>query len=153
AAPAPRARSRCATVRHLSRHDTARTRTREAEFPRRAQTHLRHRRAEGRRAWREDSGTHPGNNSQYGRMNPPEDLDKLAAALGGSAGGLVRAGSSLMVWLEAMAERHASDLLLLAGEPPAFQIDGRIVRSESSVLDGDDVAELVLPELAPHAQQ
>ena len=52
-----------------------------------------------------------------------------------------------------MAERHASDLLLLAGEPPAFRIDGRIIRSESSVLDGDDVAELVLPELAPHAQR
>ena len=86
-------------------------------------------------------------------MNPPEDLDKLAAALGGSAGAAVPAGSSLMVWLEAMAERHASDLLLLAGEPPAFRIDGRIIRSESSVLDGDDVAELVLPELAPHAQR
>jgi twitching motility protein PilT len=86
-------------------------------------------------------------------MKPPEDLDKLAAALSGTAGASVRAGSSLMGWLEAMAERHASDLLLLAGEPPAFRIDGRIIRSESSVLDGDDVAELVLPELAPHAQR
>jgi len=86
-------------------------------------------------------------------MNPPEDLDKLAAALGRPAGGAVAAGSSLMVWLEAMAERHASDLLLLAGEPPAFRIDGRIIRSESSVLDGDDVADLVLHELPPHAQR
>jgi twitching motility protein PilT len=86
-------------------------------------------------------------------MNPPEDLDKLAAALGRPAGGAVAAGSSLMVWLEAMAERRASDLLLLAGEPPAFRIDGRIIRSEASVLDGDDVAELVLHELPPHAQR
>jgi len=85
-------------------------------------------------------------------MKTPEDLDNLAAALGGTAAA-VPAGSSLMGWLEAMAERHASDLLLFAGEPPAFRIDGRIIRSESSVLDGDDVAELVLPELAPHAQR
>jgi hypothetical protein len=50
-------------------------------------------------------------------MNAPEDLDKLAAALGGPVRGAVRAGSSLMIWLEAMADRHASDLLLLAGIP------------------------------------
>ena len=86
-------------------------------------------------------------------MNPPDDLDKLAAALGGPAGLSAPAGSSLMAWLEVMAERHASDLLLLAGEPPAFRIDGRVMRTESEVLDGDDIAELVLPALAPHAQR
>jgi twitching motility protein PilT len=85
-------------------------------------------------------------------MSPPDDLDKLAAALSGSAGA-PPSGSSLAGWLGAMAERRASDLLLLAGEPPAFRIDGRVIRSEASVLDGDDVVELVLPELAPHAQR
>ena len=86
-------------------------------------------------------------------MNPADDLDKLAAALGGPAGGMKRPGTALVSWLEEMADRNASDLLLLAGEPPAFRIDGRVVRSSAAVLDGDEVAELVLPELAPHAQQ
>ena len=52
-----------------------------------------------------------------------------------------------------MADRGASDLLLLAGEPPSFRIDGRIQRSDAAPLDGDDVADLVLPQLALHAQQ
>ena len=86
-------------------------------------------------------------------MQPSEDLDKLAAALSGASGIAAPAGSSLMSWLEVMAERQASDLLLLAGEPPAFRIDGRVIRSDASVLDGDEVADLVLPTLAPHAQR
>jgi twitching motility protein PilT len=52
-----------------------------------------------------------------------------------------------------MAERSASDLLLFAGEPPAIRIDGRVRRTDAAVLDGDDVLQLVLPHLAPHAQK
>ena len=52
-----------------------------------------------------------------------------------------------------MAEREASDLLLVAGEPPTLRIDGRVVRTEGAPLDGDDVFEIVGPELQSHAQR
>jgi twitching motility protein PilT len=82
-------------------------------------------------------------------MEPDSDLDKLAAALAPRA---VPATSSLRSWLEIMADRNASDLLLIAGEPPALRVDGRVVRTGGAMLDGDDVLQMVSPELAPHAQ-
>jgi twitching motility protein PilT len=86
-------------------------------------------------------------------MDTSSDLDRLAAAL--SAGPLapVEPGGGLVRWLEVMADRGASDLVLVAGEPPTLRIDGRLVRSSAPVLDGDDVHEMVAPELAPHAQR
>lgn len=78
------------------------------------------------------------------------DLDKLAAALSPVT---VPAGASLRSWLEVMADRNASDLLLIAGEPPALRVDGRIQRSTGTTLDGDDVLNMVSPELPPHAQK
>jgi twitching motility protein PilT len=86
-------------------------------------------------------------------MKPSDDLDKLAAALGGPPAASRPAGTSLGAWLEEMTAQNASDLLLLAGEPPTFRIDGRVVRSGTAALAGDDVADLVLPELAAHAQR
>ena len=83
-------------------------------------------------------------------MTPSDDLDRLAAELSANIDPPVRAGG-LTAWLEEMARRGASDLLLLAGEPPAFRIEGQIVRSTADRLDGDDIHELVAPELAPHA--
>jgi twitching motility protein PilT len=41
----------------------------------------------------------------------------------------------------------------MAGEPPAVRVQGRVVRSGAAVLDGDDVADLVLPMLVDHAQR
>jgi twitching motility protein PilT len=81
------------------------------------------------------------------------ELDRLAAELEASAAGMPRAGSPLTAWLEAVAGREASDLLLLPGEPPAFRIDGQIVRSHGAPIDGAEIEELVLPELPPHAQR
>jgi twitching motility protein PilT len=86
-------------------------------------------------------------------MDPIDDLDTLAAALGGPAAAPSPSGRGLRVWLAAMAEHGASDLLLLPGEPPTFRVDGRFLRSDAGPLDGDDVAALVVPELAPHVQQ
>ena len=83
-------------------------------------------------------------------MDAGSDLDKLAAAL---APGASRTPSSLISWLEMMADRNASDLLLLAGEPPGLRVDGRVRRMEAAVLDGDDVLQLLMPSLAPHAQK
>jgi twitching motility protein PilT len=86
-------------------------------------------------------------------MNSPndDDLDRLAQELdlGRPA---PAADTRLDGWLEVVARRKASDLLLLPGEPPALRVEGRVVRTEGPVLDGADVEEMVLPNLPPHAQ-
>jgi twitching motility protein PilT len=55
-------------------------------------------------------------------------------------------------WLRVLAERGGSDLLLVAGAPPAIRVDGRVQRLEDGPLDGLDVEEAVLPSLPRHAQ-
>jgi twitching motility protein PilT len=81
-----------------------------------------------------------------------DDLDKLVAELdvdrpsGGPSG-----VSRLDEWLHVMAERQASDLLLLAGEPPVLRIEGRVIRTDGPVFDGADVEEAVAAVLPPHA--
>jgi twitching motility protein PilT len=81
------------------------------------------------------------------------DLDRLVAELDTGRLGPADGGTKLDLWLAVMAERGASDLLLLAGEPPALRLGGRVVRGDGGVLDGQDVEEMVLPLLPPHAQR
>jgi twitching motility protein PilT len=81
-----------------------------------------------------------------------EDLDALADALDAPK----PSGdpfSRLDRWLAELVERQASDLLLVAGEPPAFRVNGLIQRGAGGPLDGHDIEELVLPALPPHAQR
>ena len=82
-----------------------------------------------------------------------DDLDRLVAELTTLRVTKAAGASRLEPWLHVVAERGASDLLLVAGEPPALRIDGRMVRSDGALLDGTDVEEMVLPELPPHAQR
>ena len=63
------------------------------------------------------------------------------------------AAPRLEQWLRLVAERGGSDLLLVAGAPPAVRIDGRVLRLDAGPLDGDDVEEAVLPVLLPHAKE
>ena len=65
----------------------------------------------------------------------------------------MRAGVGLDTWLDVMVSRQASDLLLLAGEPPTFRIHGPVVRAVSEPLDGEEIEALVLPVLPAHAQR
>jgi len=86
--------------------------------------------------------------------DPIDDLDRLADELETLSRGVIRApGAGLERLLRLMADRQASDLLLVAGEPPAFRIDGHVVRLEAASLDCDDIEHLVLPELVGHAQR
>jgi twitching motility protein PilT len=85
--------------------------------------------------------------------NSPDDLDRLVSELEGARAARPGGASRLDTWLRMVAEREASDLLLVAGEPPTFRIDGRVVRSDAAILDGVDVEEMVLPELPVHAQR
>ena len=103
-------------------------------------------------------------------MSEIEDLDALADALDApesaprgarampaiddaNAGLKDRAHEKLDVWLRAMNERKASDLLLVAGEPPTLRINGVLQRTDGGVLDGLEIEELVLPAMPPHAQK
>ena len=81
-----------------------------------------------------------------------DDLERLVEELNSAERAVPPAGARLDPWLELVAQRSASDLLLLPGEPPLLRIDGRVVRTEGHVLDGADVEELVLPVLPPHAK-
>lgn len=84
---------------------------------------------------------------------PFDDLDRLASELE-ATDLVVRADRSVLEsWLRVVAERGASDLLLVAGEPPGLRIDGCIVRAGGPLLDGQDIEDMVLPELPPHAQR
>ena len=82
-----------------------------------------------------------------------EDLDRLADALASAARDLPHDGAQLTEWLELMAARGASDLLLLAGEPPVLRVQGSIVRAGIAPLDEVDIEQIVLPVLPPHARQ
>ena len=86
-------------------------------------------------------------------MEPIEDLDRLADELEHLNRDIVTRGTGLEVLLRLMADRQASDLLLVAGEPPVFRIDGAVHRADAALLDGDDVEQLVRPMLPAHAQR
>jgi twitching motility protein PilT len=86
-------------------------------------------------------------------MEPTNDLDALADELENINRDLVARGSGLEVLLRLMAERQASDLLLVAGEPPVFRVDGVVHRADAPLLDGEDIEQLVTPMLPPHAQR
>jgi Tfp pilus assembly pilus retraction ATPase PilT len=83
------------------------------------------------------------------------DLDKIVSELNASSPPL-RADvggehARLTGWLQALVEKGGSDLLLVAGVPPAVRVDGEVVRLGEAPLDGTDVEDAVGPALAPHA--
>jgi len=86
-------------------------------------------------------------------MDPSDDLNQLVAALSASFTGPAASGPGLAGWLSVMAERDASDLILVSGEPPTLRVNGRVVRSAGEALDGDDIEQMVVSELPAHAQR
>ncbi len=70
----------------------------------------------------------------------PPDVERRAADAG-------RLGD----WLILLAERHASDLLLVAGAPAAIRIDGRVTPLDEDRLDGPGIERAVRAVLPPHA--
>jgi twitching motility protein PilT len=82
-----------------------------------------------------------------------DDLERLVTELEAIRFDAPAGASRLESWLVVLAERDGSDLLLVAGEPPALRVHGRITRAESSPLGGDEIEEMVLPELPAHAQR
>jgi twitching motility protein PilT len=88
-----------------------------------------------------------------------DDIDRLILELNSSvephARAPVRIGDTTRLegWLQVLASRNGSDLLLVAGAPPAIRLDGKVVSLAEGPLDGIDVEEAVVPALAPHARR
>ena len=65
------------------------------------------------------------------RPEPEDDIDQLILELNASHPEPLHAGvgstARLERWLGVLAEKHGSDLLLVAGAPPSLRVDGRIV--------------------------
>jgi len=57
----------------------------------------------------------------------------------------------LDAWLHELVARRASDLLLVAGAPPALRIDGRVVALGGPALEGPAIEAAVMEGLPPHA--
>jgi twitching motility protein PilT len=62
-------------------------------------------------------------------------------------------GNPLEHLLREMTQRGASDLLIIAGNPPITRLGGRLVRVDEQVLDGDDVAAYFAGFLTPRLQE
>jgi twitching motility protein PilT len=54
-------------------------------------------------------------------------------------------------WLAGLVSRRGSDLLLVEGAPPCIRVDGEVRKISSSILDGAEIEESVLPALSSHA--
>jgi twitching motility protein PilT len=78
-------------------------------------------------------------------LHASPDNEAPASGTGGTA--------RLEAWLHVLASRTGSDLLLVAGAPPAIRLDGKVVPLAEGPLDGVDVEDTVLPALAPHARR
>ena len=83
-------------------------------------------------------------------MDETEDLNRLIRELNtGLASERAADAARLARWLDALQARGGSDLLLVAGAPPAVRVDGAVVPLPEAPLSGEEIAEAVLPALAP----
>jgi twitching motility protein PilT len=84
-----------------------------------------------------------------------DDIDALITELNRSATS-ARGGEAVLrieTLLAGTVERRGSDLLLVAGSPPAIRVDGAIVRLDAPAIDSADVEEMVVPILPVHARR
>jgi twitching motility protein PilT len=83
-----------------------------------------------------------------------EDLNQLIRELNEDqpARGEARSSVRLEGWLQTLVQRAGSDLLLVAGAPPAIRVDGRILPLPQAPLSGEEIEEAVLPVLSSRAR-
>jgi twitching motility protein PilT len=91
-------------------------------------------------------------------VEPEQDIDRLILELNATperSPAPVTLGSTARFerWLQLLAERHGSDLLLVAGAPASVRVEGQVMPLAEGPLDGMDIEEAVLPALAPHARR
>jgi hypothetical protein len=83
-------------------------------------------------------------------QRPEQDIDQLILELHASAaadpsGAAPGSTARLERWLHVLAEKHGSDLLLVAGAPPCVRIDGKVIPLAEGPLDGLDIEEAMVP--------
>ena len=89
-------------------------------------------------------------------MRDADDLDALVTELNADSTRTPRDDEQtgrLRGWLAQAAERGASDLLLVAGAPPSVRIDAAVQPLLEGPLDGEEIADAVVPALPPHARR
>jgi twitching motility protein PilT len=88
-------------------------------------------------------------------VSDADDIERLIHELHSSAQPTPAIGDSVRLerWLHLLAARNGSDLLLVAGAPPAIRVDSKVVPLADGPLDGLEIEEAVLPALAPHARR
>jgi twitching motility protein PilT len=89
-------------------------------------------------------------------MSDSDEIDRLILELNATVqqGPPARGESErLEQWLRVLAARSGSDLLLVAGAPPAIRVDSKVIPLAEGPLDGMDIEAAVLPALAPHARR
>ena len=91
-------------------------------------------------------------------MQPEHDIDRLILELNATASPepvqpAVGSTARLDHWLQLVADRGGSDLLLVAGAPPSVRVKGLLTPLAEGPLDGMDIEEAVLPALPPHARR
>ena len=86
-------------------------------------------------------------------MRKAPDIDRLAGALNAWQSDDAGGASRLEHWLTIVVERGASDLLLVAGVPPALRVEGRITTLAEGPLDGPEIEDAVLPVLPERSAQ
>jgi twitching motility protein PilT len=89
-------------------------------------------------------------------MSDADEIERLILELHASLetpSGAVSESGRLEQWLQQLASRAGSDLLLVAGAPPCIRVEGRVQPLAEGPLDGVDVEETVLPALPPHGQR
>lgn len=87
-------------------------------------------------------------------MNPLDDLDALIGELDAAATlgePKLHSSSNVEDWLAEVVRRKGSDLLLVAGSAPVVRLEGRLSPITDGMLDGDEIAGLIVPLLPPHA--
>src|SRR5262245_59347974 len=65
----------------------------------------------------------------------------------------VEEGEPLDALLLELARQRASDLLLIAGMPPVFRVDGRLVRAQAEPLEGDGLSQMFKPHLGTRTRR
>src|SRR5246500_606283 len=85
-------------------------------------------------------------------MDDSSYLDKVARSLSSpEAADDSTLTTRLDRWLAGLVNRRGSDLLLVEGAPPCIRVDAEVRKISSSILDGAEIEEAVLPALSSHA--
>jgi hypothetical protein len=91
-------------------------------------------------------------------VQPEHDIDRLILELNATQPPepvQLTPGSTTRLdrWLQLVADKGGSDLLLVAGAPPSVRVKGTLVPLGEGPIDGIDIEEAILPAIPPHARR